>query len=59
MRPHAPDALSLGVGLVVVLVGAAGLAGLLDIRALSRDWLLPALVVAGGLSVVVSALTRR
>ncbi len=59
MRPHAPDALSLGAGLVAVLVGAAGLAGVADVRLLAEGWLLPALVIASGASVVVSVLSRR
>jgi hypothetical protein len=59
MRPHAPDALSLGMGLTVLLAGAAGLAGWLDVRLLAQGWLLPAVVVGGGLSIVVSATRRR
>jgi hypothetical protein len=59
MRPHAPDALSLGLGLAVLLVGAAGLAGWLDVRVLAQGWLPPALVVGAGMSIVVGAVRRR
>ncbi|HEY4025664.1 MAG TPA: hypothetical protein VGO86_04455 [Candidatus Dormibacteraeota bacterium] len=58
MRLHAPDALSLGLGLTVLLAGTAGLLGWLDVRALAQGWLLPAVVVAGGVTVVVSAIRR-
>jgi NhaP-type Na+/H+ or K+/H+ antiporter len=59
MRWHAPDALSLGIGLAVIAVGAAGLAGSLDFRTLDRGWLLPAIVAAAGAALVAAAVRRR
>jgi len=59
MRLHSPDALSLGLGLAILLAGIGGLAGWLDLRVLAQGWLPPALTVALGLGVVAGTLRRR
>ena len=59
MRTHRPDSLALVAGLVALATGAAGLLGALDLRALDRGWLLPALVVIAGVGILASVFQGR
>jgi hypothetical protein len=59
MARHAPDPFSLGLGLVVLLVGLLGLTGHLDLRTVWQGWLGPALVVVMGLAVLTSLVRAR
>jgi hypothetical protein len=59
MRPHPPDAFSLGLGLVALLLGAVGLTGGLDLRSLDRSWVVPVLLAGTGAAVVVATVRGR
>ena len=55
MRTHPTDLLSLVPGLVSVAVAIVALAGGLTLDALATDWVWPAVLIALGLLVLVTA----
>lgn len=59
MKTHRTDLASLLVGLFFVAIGTVALVGEIDVVDLRFDYLGPALLIAGGLAVLLTTVGRR
>ena len=59
MQSHDTDVLSLVAGLLFTLLGVAFLLETADVLTVDGDWVLPAILIAGGVAGVLAARPNR